>query len=76
MRLTVSDSALVPELVTALRRGRCVADRGGRSGVEVAFPWVTTVWEAQQAVVELVFFVRAWEATHPGISIRVEGSDY
>jgi hypothetical protein len=72
MRLTVSDSAAIPELLAALRRGQCVADRGEHASVEVAFPWATTLWEAQQAIVELAFFARAWEAAHPGVSIHLE----
>ena len=71
MRLTVSDPAAIPELVTALRRGECVADHAG-DGVDVAFPGVATLADARQAIVELTFFVRTWELAHPGLSVALE----
>jgi len=71
MRLTVSDHAAIPDLLTALRRGNCVAD-GADDGIEVAFPWVATLADARQAIVELTFFARAWELSHPGLSVALE----
>ena len=72
MRLTVSDPAVIPDLLAALRRGDCVAD-GGADGIEVAFPWVATIADARQAIVELTFFARAWELSHPGLSVALDG---
>ena len=72
MRLTVSDPAAIPELLTALWEGQCVAGPGERATVDVAFPWVRTLWEARQAIVELAFFTRTWEATHPGVTIHID----
>jgi hypothetical protein len=71
MRLTVSDPAAIPDLVTALRRGDCVADHAD-GGVDVAFPWVATLDDARQAIVELTFFARTWELLHPGLSVAVD----
>ena len=73
MRLVVSDPAAIPDLLAALRRGNCVAD-GAADGVEVAFPWVATIADARQAIVELTFFARAWELAHPGLSVGLEGA--
>ena len=74
MRLTVSDPAAVPDLLAALRRSECVAARAARSSIDVAFPWVGTLAEARQGLVELAFFARAWEAMHPGVTIRVDAT--
>ena len=71
MRLTVSDPAVIPDLLAALRRGDCVADRAA-DGIEVAFPWVATIADARQAIVELTFFARTWELAHPGLSVALE----
>jgi len=71
MRLTVSAPSGIPELVAALRRGDCVADRGTDDTVDVAFPWVSTLTDARQAILELTFFARAWELSHPGLSVAV-----
>jgi hypothetical protein len=71
MRLTVSDPAAIPDLLMALRRGECVADRAA-GGVDVAFPWVATLADARQAIVELTFFARAWELSHPGLSVALD----
>jgi hypothetical protein len=71
MRLTVSDPDAIPDLLTALRRGDCIAD-GAPGGVDVAFPWVATLADARQALVELTFFARAWELSHPGLSVALD----
>ena len=71
MRLTVSDPSAIPDLLTALRRGDCVADLSP-GGVEVAFPWVASLADARQALVELTFFARAWELSHPGLSVALD----
>jgi hypothetical protein len=71
MRLTVNDPTVLPSLLAALRRDECVVDQVGPDSAEVVFPWLRTADDARQAVVELVFFARAWEATHPGLRVRV-----
>jgi hypothetical protein len=71
MRLTVSDPAAIPDLLTALRRGDCVAHRSP-DGVEVAFPWVASLADARQAILELTFFARVWELSHPGLSVALD----
>ena len=73
MRLSVSDPDAIPELLAALRRVQCVADRAA-DGVDVAFPWVATLADARQAIVELTFFARAWELTHPGLSVVLDAT--
>lgn len=71
MRLTVSDPAAIPDLLAELRRTGCAAAAGAAGAIDVAFPWVWTVDDARQAIVELVFFARACEAAHPGLRVGV-----
>ncbi len=71
MRLTVSDPTVVPSLLDALRRGECVADEVGPNTVDIVFPWLTNGEDARQAMVELHFFARTWEAAHPGVRVRL-----
>jgi hypothetical protein len=71
MRLIVNDPNAVPELVAALRDGDCLAEQEGEATVAVGFPWLRQTADARQAQIELAFFARAWEATHPGLEIRV-----
>jgi hypothetical protein len=71
MRLTVSDPVAIPALVAALRAGECVAEHAGSDGVDVLFPWLAGPADARQALIELAFFARTWEAMHPGVQIRL-----
>lgn len=69
MRLTVSSSTATPWLRAALHDGGCVADIAGPKSLEVLFPWLGSVEDAKQVVIELAFFLRAWEAEHPGVTV-------
>ena len=71
MRLSVSDPASIPALVAALRAAECEAEPSEPAGVDVLLPWVRGAADARQAVVELAFVARTWEALHPGVEIRV-----
>lgn len=71
MHLTVNDPSAVPALVAALRAGDCVAEHAGDGDIDVLFPWLARAVDARQAVIELAFFARTWEALHPGVEIRL-----
>jgi hypothetical protein len=71
MRLIVSNSAAIPSLLAALHDGGCVAAHVGPNSLEMAFPWLVSVDDAEQAVVEVAFFLRTWEAEHPGVRVNV-----
>jgi hypothetical protein len=71
MRLSVSDPELIPALVESLRANDCVAEPMGSDQVAVLFPWLRGPHDARQALLELRFFARAWEALNPGVEIRV-----
>jgi hypothetical protein len=71
MRLTVNDPTAVPALVAALRSHECLAEAGDGGAIEVLFPWLEELADARQAVIELAFFTRTWEALHPGVQISL-----
>lgn len=71
MRLTINDPAAIPSLLAALHEGGCVADHAGPDCLEVLFPWLVSAKDAEQALTELAFFVRAWEADNPGVTVDV-----
>ena len=71
MRLTVSDPSVAPALVEALRACELLAEAVGDGVVEVLFPWIAGARDAQQALLELRFFARTWEALHPGVQISL-----
>ena len=73
MRLTVNDPTAIPALVAALQAGECLAEPASGGIVEVLFPWLEKRADAQQAIVELAFFARTWEALHPGLEVRLAG---
>jgi hypothetical protein len=72
MRLELNDPAEIPTLLVALRRAGCVAAPSVGSTVDVGFPWVSTLEDARQALVELTFFAKAWASAHPGLELTVE----
>jgi hypothetical protein len=71
MRLTVSNSTAIPSLLAALQDGGCVAAHVGPNSLETLFPWLASVEDAEQAVIEVAFFLRTWEAEHPGVKVHV-----
>ena len=74
MHVAVSDPAVIPALVDALRSGECVAQPAGDDGVVVVIPWLRGSDDARQALIELTFFVRTWASQHPGVDVRL-GTD-
>jgi hypothetical protein len=72
MRLTVNDASAMPALLHALRDRDCLAVYVGRNTLDVLFPWVESGDDdAGEALTELVFFARVWEACHPGLRVNV-----
>jgi hypothetical protein len=70
MKIRVSDPSAVDDLVTALSESECVVSRTDADSIEVGAPWqiFDSVQPKRQAELELTFFLRAWEARHPGIA--------
>jgi uncharacterized membrane protein (UPF0127 family) len=71
MRLTLNDPKAVPALLEALRAGECLAEAVGEGVIDVLVPWIMEARDARQALMELHFFARTWEALHPGLRISL-----
>jgi hypothetical protein len=64
----IGEPALLPELVTALVRNGCVAQRVDSDACRVVHVFAG---HSEEALRELVFFVRAWQLGHPEASAVV-----
>jgi len=63
LKLELSDEKLLGELMNALARQGCLADRIAPNVCRIVYP---RDWTPREAQLELRFFVRAWQAKHPG----------
>jgi hypothetical protein len=64
LKLELSDEELLADLMGTLARHGCLADRIGSHACRIAYP---RTWTAREAQLELRFFLRAWQANHPGV---------
>jgi hypothetical protein len=64
LRLELSDERLLGELIHALARHGCLADRIAPNACRIVHP---RAWTPDEAQLELSFFLRAWQANHPGV---------
>jgi hypothetical protein len=67
MKIRLSHPGRADELRAALEAADCRAARTADDTVQVEIPWVETDGDVHQARLELTFFVKAWEAQHPGL---------
>ena len=72
MKIRLSHPSRADELRAALEAADCRAARTAADTVQVDFPWAETAGDTIQARMELAFFVKAWEAQHPGLKALVE----
>jgi hypothetical protein len=70
IKLELSDETLLEELVNALVQHGCLADRIAPNVCRIVYP---RSWTAREAQLELRFFVRAWQANHPGVTAVLSG---
>jgi hypothetical protein len=68
MKVHVSDSSYLGELVKDLLRGGCMPRTVDDETVEVIHPEASTPDEART---ELTFFLRAWQSRHPQVDVRL-----
>jgi hypothetical protein len=66
----IGEPALLPELVRALVCNGCVAQRVDGDACRVVHVFAG---HSEEALRELVFFVRAWQLAHPDVSAVVTG---
>jgi hypothetical protein len=70
MKLELSDEKLLGELMGVLTRNGCRADQIAPNVCRIVYP---RAWTAREAQLELTFFVRAWQANHPGVRAVLSG---
>jgi hypothetical protein len=65
LKLAITHPELAPGLISALTQAQCIARRVASDTIEVLVPWDSDGRNEEQAVTELMFFVKAWAAIHP-----------
>lgn len=68
MRVLLSKSEFLDELAEALRAADCVVRTVGDRSVDVAHP---LAHDEEEARLEVAFFVRAWQASHPELAVHL-----
>jgi hypothetical protein len=63
-QLELSDEALLGDLIGELAHHGCLANRIAPNTCRIVYP---CAWNAREALLEVRFFVRAWQANHPGV---------
>jgi hypothetical protein len=71
MKIRVSHPGRADDLRAALEAADCRAARTAEDTVQVEIPWAETAGDVHQAWLELTFFVRAWQAQHPGLQVAL-----
>jgi hypothetical protein len=66
VRIHLSDRRQLAELERALRDARCVPVTVADDVIDVAHPYAL---DAREELIELTFFVRAWQAARPGVEV-------
>jgi hypothetical protein len=64
----ITHPGLLGDLIAGLERGGCVADAVAPAACRVDQPVVAS---AEEARLELAFFVRAWQGRHPGVGAEI-----
>ena len=68
MRVHLSDDNLRQELMEELNAADCVTLPVGPGACEVLHPFAL---DAEEAWLEVRFFVRAWRRRYPGVSVEI-----
>lgn len=68
MKVHVSDSSYLSQLVRDLFLGGCVPRTVDEQTLEVVHPEASTKDEART---ELTFFLRAWQSKYPDVDVRL-----
>ena len=73
MRVRVDDPRALENLTAALLTSGCIVTQIARNALEVGAPWQLLDAEdaPDQAELELRFFLRSWEDSHPGIAAEL-----
>ena len=64
MKLELSEEALLVEIMGALARQGCLTNRIAPGACRIVYPRAA---DKREAWLEVGFFIRAWQAQHPGV---------
>jgi hypothetical protein len=68
VRVEITDEGLLTNLMTAFRRCGCRVDRTAADACRVTHPFATS---ADEALLEVAFFVRAWQLGYPHVGTTI-----
>lgn len=68
MRVRISDSALLGDLLDFLRRTECVAEQASADSLDVFVPHAPSAAQARR---EVDVYLATWRARHPGVEAEV-----
>jgi hypothetical protein len=71
--VTVSEERAIADLAGTLAAAECTVEQTAPNRLDVAAPWgAAAAGTLEHAWQELVFFLRAWQADHHDVVLRVE----
>jgi hypothetical protein len=70
-RVRVSHPGVITDLIEALWRGDCVPDQVAADTCVVVHPFA---FDDREASIEIGFFLKAWQARHPGVAAELVGN--
>jgi hypothetical protein len=68
MKIRISEPRLMRDLVDSLVRSRCVVALLDPATCDVRCP---DAYDEREARVELSFFLRSWQSTHPNVRVEL-----
>jgi hypothetical protein len=68
VRVYVNDSTRLAELHADLLEARCLSEAVGDNVLDVVHP---PAHDEREALIELTFFLRAWQAARPGAKVEL-----
>jgi hypothetical protein len=70
LRVRVSHPAFIGDLIESLSRGDCLPSQ---LTYDTCLVWHPYARDDHEARTELGFFLKAWQARHPGVAVDVVG---
>jgi hypothetical protein len=68
MTVEITDSDLLTDLMNAFARSGCIANRATGRACRVIHPLASN---AEEALLEVAFFIRAWQLRHPDVGAKL-----
>ena len=68
LQLELNDEVLLAEIMDALARNGCLTNQIAPTACRVVYPRAS---DHREAWLEVGFFVRAWQVSHPGVEAQL-----